>query len=472
VKRQALVDRALVSRSVLLFSALFVAESLLLGWYFLHDYKAQGVAEVLDRARSTAARLALGLSIELAPEGILDHSRVIERQAALAALVDRETASFPAISIVAIQARDGTWASTYHRDDRGHLGTLDNPENSGERSRTGDPDQLNLGATSRRLTQLLGDVRRPRAVQAPIADGAALLTLGISPAALERSIVEVGWQQLAKWGVAAIVSLLLAGIGFSYSYSLILRARRLTEDAQRGKQLAQLGTLASGLAHEIRNPLNALNINLELLEEDIAHGRLNSDAVEMLRASRGEVQRLEQLVKDFLAFARPRAAVREEIMPGELVADVMRFIRPEFTQAGVGLELKHLDIAPTVSVDTNQLKQALLNILSNARDASREGGVVTVTVGPSPIGEAMISVGDEGEGIAAEDLPHIFEVFWSKKLKAPGSGLGLPIAQRVVFEHGGRIDVRSELGKGSQFTIVLPPAAMSPRIPNASAVQR
>ncbi len=263
-------------------------------------------------------------------------------------------------------------------------------------------------------------------------------------------------DQLLRLAYGGAVSLVLLLVAFLYVLRLVHRTRRLEAATQHARHLAYLGTLASGLAHEIRNPLNAMNINLQMLEEELEDAGVTGESLELLRSSRQEVLRLERLVKDFLAYARPQASGREELSPVELVGDVVRFLRPQFEDRGVRIELESEDGAPTVRIDPGQVRQAMINILQNALEASPPNSTVTVTVGPTDRGEARIEVRDEGKGIPPKDLQHIFEVFWSEK--PAGSGLGLPIAQRVVEAHGGRIEVESRPGSGSLFRIVLPPA--------------
>lgn len=455
-----LAFRAMVHRAIALYLGLFIATLGLFGWYFLHDHQSFAVDQQVREARQVAARLSQRLGPQLAPEGAIDVPWSADRLDLLAALIDDAARDVPVVARVVIVIAGRETIGPFVRGADGRIVILDEARSMPNRPNLGDPDDPRR-TFDRPNTLMRG--RLPRAVAAPVLGGIASLIVLLDPKSIELAVIEVRWRALGKLAIVAVVSLLLGGIGFSYTFSLVRRTRKLTEESQRGKQLASLGTLASGLAHEIRNPLNAMNINLELLEEDVATGQLGAESLELLRASRSEVLRLEQLVKDFLAFARPRAAITEEIVPGELVADVVRFSRPEFAKAGVALELKHEDIAPTVRVDTGQLRQAILNVLSNALDASRAGGKVEVVVGPTVQGEAKIVIRDEGEGIAREDLNHIFEIFWSKKLKTPGSGLGLPIALRAVEEHGGRIDVESTPGQGATFTMILPPAAMSPR---------
>ncbi|MCU0231514.1 MAG: ATP-binding protein, partial [Acidobacteria bacterium] len=297
-----------------------------------------------------------------------------------------------------------------------------------------------------------------RVVEVPVGAGAAKLLLAVWPDALEGEALALRRSMMRQLLIGGAISSVILALAFLYVLRLIQRTRRLEAEAQKAEQLASLGTLASGLAHEIRNPLNAMNINLQMLEEELASSGIDPDTLQLLKSSRGEVLRLERLVKDFLAFAKPRVERREEIVPAELVADVLRFSRPQFTAAGLRLELKAEEGAPVVWVDPARIRQALLNILQNALEVSPPQGAVVVTVGATVQGEARIDVTDQGPGIEAEALDHIFEVFWSKK--PAGSGLGLPIARRSIELHGGRIEVETEPGRGSTFRIVLPAAVV------------
>ncbi|NJN64788.1 MAG: hypothetical protein HC882_07845 [Acidobacteria bacterium] len=298
-----------------------------------------------------------------------------------------------------------------------------------------------------------------RDVEVPMGDEGDSLVLGTEPGAIEQEVESLRRSLLARLVLGGAMSLAILAVAFLYVLRLIHRTRGLEAQAQRANQLAYLGTLASGLAHEIRNPLNAMNINLQLLEEDVASGTIGEETRALLHASRAEVLRLERLVKEFLAYARPRPLQRSEFFPGDLVADIVRFIRTQFAEAGVDLVFQQEKGAPAVRADAEQIRQALLNILQNALEVSREGSRVVARVAATEQGEAMIEIVDEGPGIPESDRARIFEVFYSKK--PAGSGLGLPIAMRVVEAHAGRIEVESEPGLGATFRIVLPPAVIA-----------
>lgn len=229
--------------------------------------------------------------------------------------------------------------------------------------------------------------------------------------------------------------------------------------------MAYLGTLASGLAHEIRNPLSTMKVNLELLREDLQ--RKSEDAKDRARRRvetlEGAVRRLEDILDDFLKFARGFDLTPVPTDLNALVDEVVVFVEPEMRRHSIDLRTAYDVHAPRVAVDRKYLQQALLNLVLNARqaiEATGRGGQIFVTTNQSR-GHAAINVTDTGPGIAPEVLPRIFDAFFSTK--KGGTGLGLPTSRRIVEEHGGKLSVESEPGKGTSFTITLPLARADAR---------
>jgi len=224
------------------------------------------------------------------------------------------------------------------------------------------------------------------------------------------------------------------------------RERRLIHS----ERLAAAGRVTAQVAHEVRNPLSAISLNAEMLEDE-----LPADADEprkLLRAIRGEVERLEAITEEYLQFARlPAAQLEREDLP-ELLRSLLDFVGEEM--GGQGIEVRReLDPVPAVAGDDGQLRQAFLNLVRNAREAMPQGGRLTVRTAAHN-GEVEVSFEDTGPGIAGDDLPRIFDPFYSTK--AGGTGLGLPITQRIVTEHGGRIVVDGRPGQGARFVVRLP----------------
>jgi signal transduction histidine kinase len=214
--------------------------------------------------------------------------------------------------------------------------------------------------------------------------------------------------------------------------------------------------LGSGLAHEIRNPLNSMNMNLQMLEEELqgVPGLEGGEHVEMLRSMQGEIKRIKNLVDAFLEYSRPAYPHFEVKDLNEVLNGLARFLQADFRQSDVDLALDLEPLLPSVEIDEGQLRQALLNIIGNARQVVPRGGSVRLASRAGVGGEVVIEVADTGPGIAAETLDKIFEPFFSKR--AGGTGLGLAIARQMVDNHRGRIEVESTVGKGTTFRIRLP----------------
>jgi len=236
----------------------------------------------------------------------------------------------------------------------------------------------------------------------------------------------------------------------------ILRRRKLVANARAAGRLAQVGTLAGGLAHEIRNPLSTLSLQLEILEEEFA-GAEDAAAhrnLAKVRALMEEVERLREILDDFLRYARPHQLEPEVTNLNELVEQVAEFVGPDALRQNVNI-MKLLDEdLPAIALDPNKIKQAVLNIVLNAQEAMPDGGEIMLRSSVKGK-DVCLSVTDTGSGIAQEDLDKIFRVYYTSGKKG-GSGLGLATARRIIEDHGGEIHVRSEVGKGTEFTINLP----------------
>ncbi len=226
-------------------------------------------------------------------------------------------------------------------------------------------------------------------------------------------------------------------------------------------RLAELSQLAGGLAHEIKNPLSTINLNLRLLAEDIQRHD-DEEHRRWLRRLVGvqeESDRLKATLDDFLRLA---GKMELSAAPTDLrsVADeLINFFAPQAEAGGVVLR-SDLPTAPVVcNIDVKLIKQALLNLLLNATQAMTDGGEMIVKVSAHG-DDALLEVIDTGPGLAPEDIDKIFNVHYSTK--TGGSGLGLPTTRRIVHEHGGDIRVESEPGKGTRFVIDLPAEQQTP----------
>ncbi len=217
----------------------------------------------------------------------------------------------------------------------------------------------------------------------------------------------------------------------------------------------EIAALAGGLAHEIKNPLSTIRLNMELLAEDFAEATAPRDRRALAKIARvqNECQRLEDLLNDFLNFTRPRQFNLEPADLNAAIDRVLDFFRPKADESRIEI-IRYLDPdLPSVLLDRETFHAALLNLVLNAQQAMRDGGQLVLRTRPTPTGVALDLI-DTGCGMDRETQARIFETFYSTK--QGGSGLGLPTARKIVEGHGGQIVVESEVGKGTKFTISLP----------------
>jgi len=254
----------------------------------------------------------------------------------------------------------------------------------------------------------------------------------------------------------------------------VARTRALETQARNAERWAHIGKLAGGLAHEIKNPLSTLNMNLQLMEEDwgdmeSADGRQLRSRIDMLRK---EVRRLEEILNDFLRFARGPEIDLVQCDLNTLLDEVVDFIAPEALSQEVHVRKSYADDLPACRLDVDLMKQALLNLIINAEQAMPEGGELMVRTTRNGA-HMTVDITDTGVGIPEDKLEEVFQVYVSTK--KGGTGLGLPTARRIIEDHGGRISVQSEVGKGTNFQVQLPipeepPSELAPE--EAEAVEQ
>jgi len=251
-----------------------------------------------------------------------------------------------------------------------------------------------------------------------------------------------------------------AAIGLSVSM-LIARARHrkyieLERRAQQNERLAELGTLTGGLAHEIKNPLSTMQLNLQLLLEDIQpddplHGRFANRIASIQR----EASRLREILDDFLRYAGKIELQPQEVELNSLLEDLVDFLSPQAQLNRVQIRLRRCGDEVKAKIDPRLIKQAILNLMLNGLQAMADGGGDLILTLACPGGrEAVIEVIDTGTGMSPEIQKKLYQAYFSQR--KGGTGLGLAMAKRIIDEHGGTIAVCSEEGKGSVFTVRLP----------------
>jgi signal transduction histidine kinase len=248
----------------------------------------------------------------------------------------------------------------------------------------------------------------------------------------------------------------VAGTSAALSRARKEHRRRAEEERQRRDEElnALVGTMASGIAHEIRNPLSTLRMNLQLLREDWENpitereqkGRKRIDV--LLR----ETERMESVVSDFVRFAAGHALRLEPTNLNALTGELLDFLAPQAERARIRLVREFAKDLPPVQIDPNLIRQAILNLLVNAQQVLPSGGEIRVRTTEN--GQFVrLSVSDNGPGIPSEHREKIFNLYFSTK--PGGTGLGLPMVKKIVEEHHGVIEVETELKKGTTFMICL-----------------
>lgn len=225
-------------------------------------------------------------------------------------------------------------------------------------------------------------------------------------------------------------------------------------------QYAALAELAGGFIHEIKNHLGTLGLNLQLLAEDFAEPQNQRErrALQRVQRLQSECQRLVDVSNDFLRFARIKDLNRQPADLSRVVEEMIDFFGPSARVANIDIKSYIPADLPALTLDIDLFKQAILNLLLNAQQAMPDGGSITfqAATGNNAEGKPTVQLNiiDTGKGIAPQMVPKIFELFFSTR--QGGNGLGLPTTRKIIERHGGKIEVQSEVGKGTKFIVTLP----------------
>jgi signal transduction histidine kinase len=459
----ALPRRLLIASVV--FGLFVLFDIALFGWLIFRSLSQREIERVLLETRAEAETLARQLARRTEEQGRdLYTAMAVERETQ--AYIDSNLREREIVRDVRILDKNGMLVFSMHSK-------LTPPVEDGGQTPPAGSAELQLGEIDvpvETREKEFTTVYQVPDIQVPIGQFGTL-QIGISPVELSERI-EVLRQDLvrqAAWiGVFSILLLLTA---YAAVWLLVKRSRRLELQAVEAERMAYIGTLASGLAHEIRNPLNSLNLNMQMLEEEIEEGGSAvspASGKRLLAITRSEISRLERLVSDFLAYAKPRPLEVEEMPAVRPLERVRELLAGEIQKRGARVEVEDRSGGARVRVDPGQMGQLLLNLARNAMDAAEEAGrrpVLELAVtrhGPT----VALVVRDNGVGIAPEERERVFDLFYSTR--KGGTGLGLAIVDRIARAHGGRVKVESTMGEGTVVTVELPLVATPEPSPRAA----
>jgi signal transduction histidine kinase len=264
-------------------------------------------------------------------------------------------------------------------------------------------------------------------------------------------------RELLYISMALVMLIGLVSIWFLYMNQNrhLARIEEMRKQLEQSERLSALGQLAAGVAHEIRNPLNAISLASQRLQREFHPEKGKEQEFQQLAGViRDEIRRLNEIIEDFLSFSRSRRLEFRDYSVRDVLLKLVSLIEEEAKTKGISIQLQSIDSVSPVPMDVDKLRQAFLNIVKNAMESIPGEGTISISVEPSGSDWVSIKITDTGSGLTPEEIERIFSPEYTTKEK--GLGLGLPIAHEIVRGHGGRILVQSKPGSGTTFDVRLP----------------
>ena len=282
--------------------------------------------------------------------------------------------------------------------------------------------------------------------------------IGLERESTEKILEENGKNILIFMGLNMLIAFLSLWVLYMNQNRHLAGIISMERKLEKAERLSALGQLAAGVAHEIRNPLNAISMASQRLKRDFvpADESKTKDFQTITGVIRDEIRRLNGIIEEFLTFSRSRRLDLREYAVTEVLQKIVNLLGEEVQEKGITLETRWMEPSPVIPMDMDKLQQALLNFIKNAVESISGAGKVTLTVGPEKKGWINIRIVDTGCGMTSEELDRIFNPEYTTKEK--GLGLGLPLSHEIIRGHGGEIRVTSQKDVGTTFEILLPAA--------------
>lgn len=440
--------RRVVIASVLL-GLFLVLDITLFGWLIFRSLSKREIERVLLETRQEAEGLAERLAGRAQLEGG-DLYTVTATEREVQTYIDSILKQRKIIQTVEVVDTEGKLVFRGENETDLRLDPDDSPLiTSGE-----SPNRLEIPRQSERQFPLNELPESLYQLNLPIGE-LGFLQIGISRGVLQQRIGTLRKELVSTTATIATLTLVVLIMAQFVIWRLWRRSQRLQEQARESERMAYIGTLASGLAHEIRNPLNSLNLNMQMLEEELAHRPPAPSGQRLMSITRDEIGRLERLVTAFLQYAKPPPLELRVVSASSLMERCRAVLEAELVARGARLWIDDRSGSAEVFVDPAQMSQLLLNLVQNAVAAMEERGVEpkvrlgAVVDGP----KVTLEVEDRGIGMTEEQINRMFDLFYSTR--KGGTGLGLAIVHRIARSHRAELDVDSEVNRGTTIRVIL-----------------